>query len=135
MDRSKIDNLWLTQINSGLLDTNRNLVYLYDIIDQKHPLYQFRLEKKREPTSREMKEFNTWYCSVIDNEESNLDMKDYFNCWFDKIQVINNIELLTKYKDSLYSTLKSHRNIDNEVQALMKKSYENIEKINSISNN
>jgi hypothetical protein len=132
MSISLADQSWLQYQKKEKITENDKMMYLYDIIENSLPIYKFTLNKEDEFTHNEIKSFRDWYFSTIEGKTYDVDFKTIFDCWFDKLQLQSNIKLLNRYKDVVYNTLIQHRNIDNEVHVLMKKSYDNLNLINEL---
>jgi len=137
-DFQSAESLWKEKIdtNEEYLSSTHIMVDLFGTLESENPFYNFYFDKdnEKEYSKEELKTFRQWYFTTIEGKPFDQKISGMFNCWIDKLQISNNIELLKKYKTILYSSLKQHRTIDSEVQLLMTNCYNNKIEIDKLMN-
>jgi hypothetical protein len=75
-------------------------------------------------------EIDKWFFSIIEDKvDEMVNMKAYFDCWINKIQIIQNTAFLDKLKTQIYNITKHHKKLDDEINFLVTKSEKNLELI------
>lgn len=109
------------------------MIDLFDIVENETPFYQFEFGgRSGNYTEKEKTIIHQWFMSVIEGKDYSADVKGMFDCFIERLQIKRNLKLLQLYKQKIYSKLKTHRTLDNEVLKLNARSETNLERLEKL---
>jgi hypothetical protein len=128
-------NHYLKEKNSIDENDYNSMIGFYDSIDHSELYNTFPSSNTINPSELEKNLHREWFFSILEGKsEQPIDESEYFDCWFNKIQILVNIKMLKEYKEILYDALKVERLLDTEVSKLIVKQQSNILLIDSLKN-
>jgi len=127
----------LHRINPGFHKVHERIDYLidlFDIVERETPFHKSGY-RTLEYSDSEKIVIRQWFMTVIEGKDYECDIGYMFDCFIERLQIKRNIKLLKEYKDKIYSKLRIHQKLDEEINILANRSDSNLEIIESFIDN